>query len=261
MNIAILGYGNMGKEIEHVIAGSLAHRVISISYKQRKDGIDCEGIVKADVVIDFTSPEIVLTNIKTVAMLRKPIVIGTTGWYSDLEKVKAIVTKQNIGLIYGGNFSIGANIFFNIVAYASSLLNQYEEYDVFGIETHHTGKKDSPSGTARKLADVVLQNFPRKKDIQTEKLDRQIRPDEFHFASVRGGRNFGRHEIVFDSKADEIRLMHQAWGRRGFAQGTVVAAEFIRNKKGLYNFSDLFSKSAFVPLSGTPARRRVVKKV
>ncbi len=246
MNIALLGYGNMGKEIEHVLAGSSAHKVISISYKQRKDGIDREGIMKADVVIDFTSPEIVLTNIKTVAMLRKPIVIGTTGWYSDLEKVKAIVKKQNIGLIYGGNFSIGANIFFKIVAYASSLLYETHAYDVFGIETHHIGKKDSPSGTARKLADVLLQNFPSKKELQTARLDRQIRKEELNFASVRGGRNFGRHEIIFDSPADEIRLTHQAWGRRGFAEGAVMAATFIKNKKGLYDFSDMF---------------RVVKKV
>lgn len=239
MKIALIGYGNMGQEIERVVGDQQTHKIVSISYKNRNDGLDAKGLQKADVAIDFTSPQIVLQNIEQVLKLGVPLVVGTTGWHEALPDVKKVVKQQKGSLIYGQNFSIGANIFFKVVAYAGSLLNQYEEYDVFGIETHHTGKKDSPSGTARKLADIVLQNFPRKTELQTEKLDRQIRPDEFHFASVRGGRNFGRHEIVFDSQSDEIRLMHQAWGRRGFAQGAIVAAEFIKNKKGLYNFSDL----------------------
>ncbi|MBI4080768.1 MAG: 4-hydroxy-tetrahydrodipicolinate reductase [Candidatus Levybacteria bacterium] len=242
MKIALIGYGNMGQEIERVVEDQQTHTIVSISYKNRNGGLDTKGLQKADVAIDFTSPQIVLQNIEQVLQLGIPLVVGTTGWYEALPDVAKIVKQHKGSLIYGQNFSIGANIFFKIVAYASSLLNQYEEYDVFGVETHHTGKKDSPSGTARKLADVVLQNFPRKKELQTEKLDRQIRPDEFHFASVRGGRNFGRHEIVFDSQSDEIRLLHQAWGRRGFAQGAVVAAEFIRGKKGLYNFSDVIDK-------------------
>ena len=241
MNIALLGYGNMGREIEQVVHDLGNHRITSISYKSRSDGLDRKGLQSADVAIDFTSPQIVLQNIEQVLRLEIPLVVGTTGWYEEMARVKKLVTKHKGSLIYGQNFSIGANVFFKVVAYASSLLHQYSEYDVFGVETHHVGKKDSPSGTARKLADVVLQNFPRKTALQTEKLDRKIKPEEFHFASVRGGRNFGRHEIVFDSPADEIRLMHQAWGRRGFAQGAVVAAEFIKDKKGLYDFSSLFT--------------------
>lgn len=242
MKIALLGYGNMGQEIEQIVRSSEDHQVTSISFKNRNDGLDKKGLKDADVAIDFTSPQIVLSNIEQVIKLGIPLVVGTTGWYEEIAQVKKLVTKQKGSLIYGQNFSIGANVFFKVVAYASSLLHQYSDYDVFGVETHHTGKKDSPSGTARKLADVVLQNFPRKTSLQTETLDRKITPQEFHFASVRGGRNFGRHEIVFDSQADEIRLMHQAWGRRGFAQGAVIAAEFIRDKKGLYNFSEIFEE-------------------
>ncbi|MDP3941495.1 MAG: 4-hydroxy-tetrahydrodipicolinate reductase [bacterium] len=241
MKIALVGYGNMGQEIEKIIQETGKHTLVSVSYKDRKAGLDRKNVRRADVAIDFTSPEIVLENIKELLRLGVPVVVGTTGWYGELPKVKQLVKKYKGSLIYGQNFSIGANTFFKIAGYASALLSKYEGYDVFGVETHHIGKKDSPSGTARKLADVILQNFSRKSVLQTEKLDRQIRSEELHFASVRGGRNFGRHEIVFDSQADEIRLMHQAWGRRGFAEGAIMAATFIKNKKGLYDFSSLFS--------------------
>lgn len=242
MKIALIGYGNMGQEIEQVIKETGVHTIASISYKGRGAGLDRKGIKGADVAIDFTSPEIVLKNIEMLIELGIPLVVGTTGWYNELPKIKRLVNKHKGSFIYGQNFSIGANIFFQITGFASSLLDRYEGYDVFGVETHHVRKKDSPSGTARKLADVILQNFSRKSVLQTEKLDRQIKSEELHFASVRGGRNFGRHEIIFDSNADEIRLTHQAWGRRGFAEGAIMAAKFIKNKKGLYDFSSLFSK-------------------
>lgn len=243
MKIALIGYGNMGREIAEIVAESKAHSLVSVSYKTRSGGLDIAGIKKADVVIDFTSAEIVLDTIAKVLKIGTPMVVGTTGWYDNLAKVKQLVRKTKTGFIYGQNFSIGANMFFNIVGYASSLMQRYAGYDVFGVETHHTRKKDSPSGTARKLADVILKHFPRKTILQTEKLDRQIQANELHFASVRGGRNFGRHEIVFDSPADEIRIEHQAWGRRGFAEGAVLAAEFVQNKKGFYTVDDMFPLS------------------
>jgi 4-hydroxy-tetrahydrodipicolinate reductase len=242
MNIALLGYGNMGKEIDGLIAKSKEHRVVSISYKNRSDGIDSKGLMDADVAIDFTAPDIVMENMSTVISLVIPLVVGTTGWYDKMSEVKNLVSRNKGGLIYGQNFSIGANIFFALTAYAGSLVHRFEGYDVFGIETHHSGKKDSPSGTARKLAEVLLAHYPRKKILQTETLQRKITESELHFASVRGGRNFGRHEIVFDSPADEIRLIHQAWGRRGFAEGALLAAEFIQKKKGIYDFSDVFAE-------------------
>jgi 4-hydroxy-tetrahydrodipicolinate reductase len=251
MNIALIGYGNMGQEIEGLIAegpitglstpwGRKGHRVVSISYKNRADGLDTAGIKGADVAIDFTAPDVVLKTIPAVITHGVPLVIGTTGWYDKLPEVKKMVTDAAAGLVYGQNFSVGANIFFALTAYAGQLIHQFDGYDVFGIETHHTGKKDSPSGTARKLGEILLQNYPRKKILQIETLQRKIESDELHFASVRGGRNFGRHEIVFDSEADEIRLTHQAWGRRGFAEGSLLAAAFITDKKGVYDFSDVF---------------------
>ena len=242
MKIALIGFGHMGQEIE-ALAKEQNHSIVSISFRDRSLGLDGKGIKNADVVIDFSSPEVIISNIKAVMELNKPIVIGTTGWYQDIGKAQKIVKQYKGSLIYGQNFSVGANIFFSIVSYASSLLSKYKDYDVFGIETHHSGKKDSPSGTARKLAEIIMQNFPSKTKLQLERLDRKIQKEELHFVSVRGGRNFGRHEIVFDSPADEIVLTHQAWGRRGFAQGALIAAAFILSNKGFYNFSDIFNNT------------------
>ncbi len=242
MKIALIGYGKMGQEIEQVVRAGKKHEIVSVSFRTTSDTLDIDRIKNADVAIDFTSPEIVLKNIQQVSGLGINMVVGTTGWYDQLSEVEKLVEKANIGLVFGQNFSIGANIFFDIIKYASNQINRFEGYDVFGVETHHTGKKDSPSGTAKKLGEIILKNYPSKKILQTEKLDRPVKPEELHFASVRGGRNPGRHEIAFDSKADEIRLIHQAWGRKGFAEGAVVAAEFIKDKKGLYDFSEIFNE-------------------
>ncbi len=242
MNIALVGFGKMGKEIDRLVKMGGVHQVVSVSLENKNSGWDEEGLKKADVVIDFTSPEVILENIKKVTSLGKNMVVGTTGWNEKLEEVKKIVEKSGTGLVYGGNFSIGANIFFQIVKYASKLFSQYEEYDVYGFEIHHSGKKDSPSGTALKTAQEVLQNFPSKKTIQSEKLNRQIQKDELHFASIRGGRNPGFHQVVFDSAADSVTLNHQAHGRTGFAMGAILAAEFIKGKKGVVNFEEVLDE-------------------
>jgi 4-hydroxy-tetrahydrodipicolinate reductase len=239
IKIALIGFGKMGKEIDALCKDSDVFEVVSISFKNIDDVLDVEGIAKADIAIDFTSKDIVLKNIEQVAKLGKNLVIGTTGWYSEIETVKKIVDKYQIGLIYGANFSVGANIFFKMVASASNLFAKFPEYDVYGFEIHHKGKTDSPSGTALKIAGKILENFPEKKSIQVEKLNRQVDPSELHFASVRGGRNPGFHEVVFDSNADGITLSHQAYGRVGFAKGSLLAAEFIKNKKGFYSFEEI----------------------
>lgn len=242
MRIALIGYGKMGHELENLIKESGTHEVVSISHRQSGDNLDTEGIAKAEVVIDFTSPEIVIDTIKEVLSLGKNMVVGTTGWYDDLSRVEALVKKYKTGLIYGSNFSIGANIFFQIVGFASSLFDKFGNYDVAGFEIHHTAKKDSPSGTAKKLATVIMENFPKKKRLETGRLDRQIEEDELHFASLRAGKNFGFHEVIFDSQADEVKLSHSAHSRRGFAEGALVAAEFIKDKKGLHSFDEVFTE-------------------
>lgn len=240
MKIALVGFGNMGKEVERLINESGDHQVVSKSLQGINGAWDEQGINTAEVVIDFTSPEVVVENIKKVSSLGKNIVVGTTGWYNRIDEVEKMVKENNIGLIYAQNFSVGANIFFKVVAYAANLFAKFGKYDVYGFEVHHTGKKDSPSGTALKIAKEIMNNFPLKKKIQADKLDRKIETEELHFASVRGGRNPGFHQVVFDSQADSVTLSHQAHNRTGFAQGAILAAEFIKGKKGFYNFDEVF---------------------
>lgn len=242
MKLALVGYGKMGREVESLINQSGAHEVVSVSFRSATDKLDKSGIDKADVVIDFTSPEIILDTIKEITGLGKNLVVGTTGWYDHLDEVKETVKKANTGFIYGQNFSIGANIFFKIVGFASSLFSKFGDYDVAGFEIHHTGKKDSPSGTAKKLASVIMENFPQKTKLETGRIDRQLGKEELHFASLRTGRNAGYHEVIFDSFSDEVKLSHSAHGRRGFAEGALVAAEFIKDKKGFYTFDEVFKE-------------------
>src|SRR3989338_3126364 len=238
MKISILGHGNMGSEIERLVRAGGVHSV-SIALENMSPKIDMALIKEADVVIDFTSTEIVMQNIKTIVSARKNMVVGTTGWYEQLGEVEKLVQKNGTGLIYGQNFSIGANIFFQLVARATKLTSAFGNYDPYGLEIHHAGKKDSPSGTALRTAKEILENSATKKTLQTEKLDRQIKPDELHFASLRGGRNPGYHQVVFDSPADSITISHSAHNREGFAGGAILAAEFINGKKGVYTFDDV----------------------
>ncbi len=246
MKIALIGYGNMGQELEDLIKEQKHNAIVSISYQNKNDVLDIKGIKKADVAIDFTSAELVLETIEKVSSVGVPFVVGTTGWYDQLPIVEKIVKEKNTGLVYGKNFSLGANIFFQVVGFASKLLSSYGSYDVAGFEMHHKGKKDSPSGTAKKIASVIMENFPKKKKLETGRLDRQIKEDELHFASVRAGQYFGHHEVLFDSKADEIKLVHTAHNRRGFAEGALLAASYIHNKKGIFAFEELFAKGVIV---------------
>lgn len=246
MNIALLGHGNMGKEIERLIGLAGVHDATVVPIDETTGAIDTAKLKTADVVIDFTSPEIVLNDIKTVAKAGKNMVVGTTGWQEHLPEVEKIVRESGIGLIYGQNFSIGANVFFRAVAHATKLFSEFKEYDVSGLEIHHAGKKDSPSGTALRTAEEILKNSTVKTTLQTAKLDRKIRPEELHFASVRGGVNPGFHEVIFDSPADAVTISHSAHNRQGFAQGAILAAEFINGKKGLYTFDDVVKAHGIV---------------
>lgn len=241
MNIALIGYGKMGHILEQ-IANARGHNIKSIidpNISGAHKEISESSLKDVDVCIDFTHPSVVVENIKKAAKLGKNLVVGTTGWYGKLEEVKGMVQKSKIGLIYSGNFSIGVNIFLKIMENAAKLINNAPEYDVFAYELHHSQKADSPSGTARMIGDILIKNIERKKKIATERLDRKINPEELHFASVRGGSIPGTHVVGFDSAADTIELKHTARNREGFALGSIMAAEFIKGKKGFYGIDDL----------------------
>ena len=247
MNISIIGYGKMGHEIESA-AIAKGINVVSIIDSNDKNathaGINEGSMKNADVCIDFTTPNAVIKNIKEISKFKKNIVVGTTGWHKDMDEVKSIVKKNNIGLIYASNFSIGVNIFFRIVENAAKIINKIDDYDVYGYELHHNKKIDSPSGTAKTIGEILIKNVKRKNKLLFEKINRKIESNELHFASVRAGSIPGTHVVGFDSSSDAIELKHAARSREGFALGALAAAEWIKNKKGFYEMNDMI-KSIF----------------
>ena len=242
MNIAIIGYGKMGHEIEKA-AKAKDINIVSIidpndtnaSYEE----IDDKSMQNVDVCVDFTTPDAVINNIKKIAKFKKNIVVGTTGWYNKIDEIKEVVKNNNVGLIYAANFSIGVNVFFKIIENAAKIIDKIEDYDIYGYEMHHNKKIDSPSGTAKTIGEILIKNIRRKNELLFEKIDRKIKPNELHFASVRAGSIPGTHTIGFDSSADTIELKHIARNREGFALGAIMAAQWIRNKKGFYDINDM----------------------
>ncbi|HTP57488.1 MAG TPA: 4-hydroxy-tetrahydrodipicolinate reductase [Spirochaetia bacterium] len=241
MRVAIVGYGAMGREVERVLQGR-GHQVAA-KIDPGAPGADARCLTEetargVDAAIEFSHAEAVLENARLYATFGVNAIVGTTGWYGKLDEMKAIVKDSRIGLLYGSNFSIGAHIFFALVAAATELSNPFAEYDVLGWEVHHKRKKDSPSGTALSIAKIITANHARKKKVVTEKLDRPPNPDELHFASVRGGDVPGIHTVLLDSAFDTIELTHSARNRGGMAMGAVRAAEWIQGKKGLFEATD-----------------------
>lgn len=241
LNVALVGYGRMGKEIEAILV-ERGHKVVARFDPSGGEGVETE--VKAsllsgmDGVIEFSLPGAVRSNAKIYGQAKINAVIGTTGWDADRDEVKKIVESAGIGYVYGSNYSIGAHLFFRLVADAARLINGVDEYDMMIHEFHHKGKADSPSGTALTAAAHVLANLDRKTVIQTESLDRPIRPEELHVSSTRGGAIPGVHTAMLDSLADSIEITHTARSRRGFALGSVLALEWLLGKRGFHNVED-----------------------
>lgn len=220
MKIALIGYGKMGKAIEEL---ALSRGHVIVGYFSQKTW-DMQMLAEADICIEFTQPTATLDNIKKIASFKKNIIVGTTGWYSHLNEVQEVINKYNIGLLYSSNFSLGINIYQELLEQAAKLFNQFSEYDVAGIEYHHNQKKDAPSGTAISLSEIVNNHMPQMSD--------------FQFSSVRCGQIVGIHTLLFDSAFDTITLTHEAKNRQGFAAGVIQAAEWMQNKSGLYTFTD-----------------------
>ncbi len=242
LKIALIGYGKMGQIIEKIAPDYDVEIVAKIDPIKFGNKISDSELKNADVCIDFTTPDTVLQNIKELTELQKNIVVGTTGWHSEIENVKKIVSESNIGFIYSSNFSLGMNIFFKIVDYASKLVSKIDNYDIYGLEKHHKNKLDSPSGTAKMLTDIVLKNSSKKNVAQYDRVNRKIKEEEFHFASIRAGSIFGEHTIGLDSAEDSITLSHNLKNRNGLAIGAILAAKWIADKKGFYNFSEIFEE-------------------
>jgi len=240
LNIALIGYGKMGKAIRRV-ALDRKHSVVLIDPTESDvdfKEINSEALKDVDVCIDFSSPSVALSNAKLVSALGKNLVMGTTGWYSDMAKMKENV--NGVGFLWSANFSIGMNVFFHSIKETAKVMNNIPEYDVAVCEIHHNQKKDSPGGSAQIIGKIILDNIKRKKKIVGECFsDRKPSPDELHVASVRCGSIPGTHSVLFDCPVDTIELKHTARGREGFAFGAVLAAEFVNGKKGFFGIEDL----------------------
>ena len=229
----------MGKVIESILA-ERNHRVVARIDPVTGDGEELTPVLaeKADCAIEFTVPDAVVANARFYSEHALTAVVGTTGWFDELPTVENLVKKRKMAYLYGSNFSIGAQLFFRLVKSAALMVNPFPEYGMLGFEVHHKRKKDSPSGTALEIARIILENSQRKNALVTEKLDRPVKENELHFASLRGGEFPGIHKVFIDSAADTIELTHTARNRKGFALGAVLAAEWVQGRKGFYKVDD-----------------------
>ena len=240
MKTAIVGYGNMGKEIEKILFSRNHTVTVRIDPSGSGDAlcVTADVLKGSDVVIEFALPDAVLKNAGEYASAGIPAVVGTTGWEADRNKVAEIIKSNNSAYLWAANFSIGAHLFFNLIEKAASLINNVPEYDIMVNEFHHSRKKDSPSGTALTVGDIILKANNTKKTIITDRLDREIKKEELHIGSVRGGSIPGIHSVILDSIADTIEIKHTARNREGFALGAVMAAEWIIGKRGFFQVDD-----------------------
>lgn len=243
MNIALIGYGKMGRIIEK-IALQRGHQVTLIIDENNRPDIQADDLYVADVAIDFSTPHSAINNINLCFEADLPIVVGTTGWYDHLEEIKENCLSGNKTMLYGSNFSIGVNIFFHINKLLAKAINPYKQYDVQVEEIHHTQKLDAPSGTAITIAEGILEYSDDKtewvNDLVGEGGEVVPKKDQLLIESHRIEDVPGTHTVLYSSEVDQIEFKHTAHSRAGFALGAVVAAEWLHQKKGFYTVTDMF---------------------
>ncbi len=236
MNIALFGYGKMGKAIEE-IALAKGHN-ISLSIDNEQQWESNKALLNTvDVAIDFSTPQAVLTNIGRCFEAKIPIVVGTTAWYEAIPKLKTKCEQENQSLLWASNFSIGVNIFFKINKELARLMNTYPDYSVAVKEIHHSGKLDAPSGTAISIANDIIEEIDRKNKWI---LGESNKAEELSITAKRIDPVPGTHQVIYDSEIDTIEIIHSAKSRKGFAKGAILAAEWIINHKGFYEFKEVF---------------------
>jgi 4-hydroxy-tetrahydrodipicolinate reductase len=229
MNLLILGRGKTGSLVAEVAVARKHH----VSIAGAKENASCAALTPdklhdIDAVIDFTTPHCVLANIEACVKVGKNMVVGTTGWYQEIDRVRALVEQHRTGFVYASNFSIGVNLFFDVARTAAAALRHDYTGQIF--ERHHTHKKDAPSGTAIALQQVIRESSSQGSH-QYEDLE---------ITSFREGDVVGLHEVILESAADRIYLCHDAKSRRGFAEGAVRAAEWLAGKRGFHDFKDIW---------------------
>lgn len=236
MNIALIGYGRMGHEIEKV-AIERGHAIVSIIDVDNISEFDSVEFKSADVAIEFSTPSSAIQNYRKCFAANVPVVAGTTGWLDHLDEVKK-ACEEGKTFFYASNYSLGVNIFFAMNKYLAKIMNNYPAYDARMIETHHIHKLDAPSGTAITLAEGIIENIDRK---EAWTLDGTGEKTDLTIQAVREGEVPGIHEIIYESEADIISIKHDAKNRKGFALGAVLAAEFTKGKKGFLGMEDMLN--------------------
>ena len=225
MNFLLLGRGKTGSLVAEV-AAERKHRIVIVGAKENASSaaLTAEILGDIDAVIDFTTPQCVLSNIEACVKAGKNMVVGTTGWYQEIEQVRNLVDQHKTGFLYAANFSIGVNLFLEVARTAAEALRHDYSGQIF--ERHYAQKKDAPSGTALAIQHIIQQASRKNEDLE--------------ITSFREGDVVGMHEVVLESSADRTYLCHDAKSRRAFAEGAVRGAEWLAGKKGFYDFRDLW---------------------
>lgn len=233
MKIALVGYGKMGKIIDE-IATQRNHEIVA----KLNESPNSENLNNADVVIEFSNPEVAFNNIKTCLENKIPVICGTTGWLDQKSEIEKIAAENKTSFLYGSNFSLGVNLFFALNEKLADLMKNFPDYNIQLEEIHHIHKKDAPSGTAISLAEGIIKNGNR---FEGWKLD-ETREKELGIFAIREDEVPGTHSVFYKSSVDEIEIKHTAYSRNGFALGAVIAAEWIQGKTGNFSMKDvLFS--------------------
>jgi 4-hydroxy-tetrahydrodipicolinate reductase len=229
MNLAIVGYGKMGKLIEQLAPeyGGAVKLRLDVDNNSKFEGMTPGNFRGIDAAIEFSTPGSAIENIERLAQLKVNTVVGTTGWFEQMERARAVVERAGTGLVWSANFSVGVNVFSQLVAEAARLMARQPEYGAWAWEIHHATKKDAPSGTLLALVERM------KKAGYEKRVDT---------GSNRAGAHPGTHEIGFDSPADTITIRHTARSREGFARGALRAARWVVGKKGFFDFRDIVNE-------------------
>ena len=225
MKLALIGYGKMGRMVESA-ALARGHQIVykvDVEGNEQGQALTRRNMEGAEVAVNFSTPESAVLAIDRITALGVSMVVGTTGWLERLPEVRKMVEARKVGLVYGSNFSIGVNLFFRLAAAAAAMFHDHPEYDPWIYEIHHRAKLDAPSGTALQLEQIVEKSYAGQRVVPS---------------SNRAGANPGMHTLGFDSDADTLTITHAARSRSGFAQGALHAAEWLRGKQGLYEFSE-----------------------
>lgn len=238
LKVALIGYGKMGKEIEKILI-ERGHKVGAIA--NYENPLTDSLIKDCDVAIEFTQPDAAVNNITFCATHQLPVVVGTTGWYEQYDEIQEIVKVNNSALLTATNFSVGVNIFFHVNQLLAKLMNNYPEYEVSVDEIHHKQKKDAPSGTAITTVENILSGLSHKNawTCIEEGESKNIKENEIPIFAFREDNVPGVHKVKWNSEIDLIEFSHTAHNRKGFALGSVLAAEWLTDKKGVFKMKDM----------------------